>query len=261
MTSQEPQAGPGNAFAALMPRVIAAAARLRHCVRRRNRPDRHLAFHRLMEACGTGMCPICRLVADGVERRLAHLFHELVNDPDARRSLRAALGFCRRHATDALRVGTPLGLAIIYEDVATHALSRLRAVVAGRHADRRRICPACIGESEDEVAYTEGLAECLGEPDMRLVYTRGSGLCIRHLDGVVRRTAPAVRRFLVDQEAGRLSDLIADLKELMRKSDYRYAGETVGQERDAPARAIAKVIGDEVGGMGGRRGGGRSVLL
>jgi hypothetical protein len=38
--------------------------------------------------------------------------------------------------------------------------------------------------------------------------------------------------------------LEAELAEYVRKHDYRFRGEPFGDERDAPARALARFVGE-----------------
>jgi hypothetical protein len=50
---------------------------------------------------------------------------------------------------------------------------------------------------------------------------------------------------LVDIETGKISGLIAELKEFMRKHDYRFSKEKFGKEGDSWIRTIEKFIGKE----------------
>lgn len=54
-------------------------------------------FFRLLDACAKSGCPACRLVEDDGRRYLDALVYEQVNDPDTRRCIRAAWGFCNWH--------------------------------------------------------------------------------------------------------------------------------------------------------------------
>jgi hypothetical protein len=50
---------------------------------------------------------------------------------------------------------------------------------------------------------------------------------------------------LVDIEIGKISGLIAELKEFMRKHDYRFSKEKFGKEGNSWIRTIEKFIGKE----------------
>ncbi len=60
--------------------------------------SRHISFYEVKGALGQEGCPICRLTADVVERYLDFMLWERVTDPDLRREVRQARGFCRDHA-------------------------------------------------------------------------------------------------------------------------------------------------------------------
>jgi len=79
----------------------------------------------LLDAMKKDTCPICFLVQKSEYRYIATLFYELVNDPGVRDKLRDSYGFCPRHARLAKRVGKPLGIAIIYEDICATLIERI----------------------------------------------------------------------------------------------------------------------------------------
>jgi hypothetical protein len=212
---------------------------------RSHRPtvNRHILYHELREAFAPGYCPLCYLVAVGTERHLRFLFHESVNDPGIREELRASLGYCARHTSDAARFGNALGVSILYHDLTTQAIRRLRAQASRRQAPSRAPCPLCRDEQQDAVRYAGALADALREGEMKTLYGRSYGLCVPHLEVVLSQASHEVAAFLCAQEDARLSLLAQELGEFIRKSDYRFAGEPAGQERDAWRRALEKIAG------------------
>ena len=52
-----------------------------------------------------------------------------------------------------------------------------------------------------------------------------------------------VQEFLIEVQLASLSQLSGELQEFIRKSDYRYAGEPPGDERDAWIRAVQLWVG------------------
>jgi hypothetical protein len=71
----------------------------------------------LAQALKQKTCPICWVSQKSVQRFLDGLLYENVNDPDIRRHVTAALGFCHRHAWQMRTVnGGSLGMALLHRD-------------------------------------------------------------------------------------------------------------------------------------------------
>jgi len=207
--------------------------------------NRHLLFHDLIAALETGACPVCQLTAVATERRLRALFHESVNDPGVRAELRASLGFCRRHGQQALSMGDPLGVAILYAATLAEARRRLElAKLRGRFPPRAG-CPLCETEMLDSDHYVEGLAAALQDPQMQARYAdqTAGGLCIHHMERVLAVACRHVAAFLCDREGERLAGLAHEMGEFIRKQHHEFAHEPLGEERDAVRRAVQKAAG------------------
>jgi hypothetical protein len=209
-----------------------AADRLQRCLaalRRRARPlfpepvvQKHLLYHACREALLSGQCPVCRLVAAGTQQRLRHLFHESVNDPLVRESLRGSLGYCARHAQMAAGASDACGIAILYRDILSRVLRRLEA-------EERR----CL----------HALARDLRDPDLQAAYRQSNGLCVPHLERLLALSAPEIVAFVADQEEARIAALADELGEFIRKHDHRFAHEPMNAERDSWRRALQKAAG------------------
>lgn len=234
------------AFHPLLSRLHICSCMVRPLTLRRRRKgtvDKHLLYHDLCAALQSEGCPICRLVAINTQRRLQFLFHESVNDPGVRTQMRAALGFCRRHAAEAARLGQALGLALLYADIVAQARCRLRQFDSGVPTATPSLCPECVAEREDETRYILAFADDLQDPQMQALYGPAHGLCVPHLEAVLRRASSPVLTFLCEQEERKLSALAQELEELARKFDHRHCQEPMGAERDSWRRALMKMAG------------------
>jgi hypothetical protein len=226
----------------------------------------------LIAACRQPGCPLCRLVQSGVQHYVQNLFYESVNDIELRQRLRRSLGFCAEHARLSLEpgVGDALGVSIIYNDIFTNLLRRLpeagrpvpnEAKLFSRLRTNRAIsgsiqtlldalipetaCPACDQREELEHIFCPALGDHLADEPLARAFRAGDGLCLPHL----RRVAPEVKNeagwlILLESTRTRLESLQAELDEFIRKNDYRFHGESIGEERDAWQRAVRKVIGE-----------------
>jgi len=88
--------------------------------------EKFIGYFRLVEACEKPGCPLCRCVTSESHSYLDALLYEQVTDPDTRRAIRAAWGFCNWHTWMLLEIEHSLfGASIIYEDLVTLALRQL----------------------------------------------------------------------------------------------------------------------------------------
>ncbi|MHB1417604.1 MAG: DUF6062 family protein [Chloroflexota bacterium] len=108
----------------------------------------------------------------------------------------------------------------------------------------RAPCPACQLEAVTERHLVEQL---LGNSPFRSPDGQGKqqgGLCLPHFILALRPAASGKERSaLVKAQAGIYRLLIADLREYVRKRDYRFAHERPAEEADSPERAVAWVVG------------------
>jgi hypothetical protein len=228
-----------------------------------------MVYHRVLDALGEDGCPLCRLRREAVHRYLDSLLYESVNDVGLRQTLLRSRGFCAEHAWALVRLGDSLGTAIIYQDQvaeairdvqqAARAVSALRrrglwradgprdgtpaAVLRGRRTPAAP-CPACQVADEATARYLSSLVAHLDDPEVRRAIERSAFLCLPHLTGALEaaRTPDEARAMLEITEA-KLTDLRAELAELIRKRDYRFAHEPHGEEQTSWLRAVGHLVG------------------
>jgi hypothetical protein len=239
-----------------------------------------MSFYDLRDALAQPGCAVCRLKADAVDRFLDGLLWESVNDPDRRREIRQARGFCHRHAWSLVRVSASLGVAIITRDVLQSVLAAMEsatfqatspwsirwtpqrwlqeALDPGQPAapswataevvarlEPQATCPACVWAEKMEGVYlSEFVGHLLGQDGLLADYESSDGLCLPHFRQALARVRDErVFEALVSAQRSIWERLIAHLSEFIRKSDHRFQNETWGEERDAWLRAIAALAG------------------
>jgi hypothetical protein len=227
----------------------------------------HTPFFELQAALGEDGCPICSLTARALERFFAGLVYEKVNDYSLREAIRRAYGLCAAHGAMLREARSALGVAIIQRDVLRAAAAAIAAAPArpgrgwresllGGRASDGLLAPGgpCVGcQLADETgAHWSGV---LGQhyAQLRPQLQVSEGLCVSHLR-IALAAAPAdVAAALREDQLAIWARLEAELDEFIRKHDHQFAGESVGPERDAWARATALLAGDERA-AGSRRG-------
>lgn len=82
------------------------------------------------------------------------------------------------------------------------------------------------------------------DDDIVHALTQSEGLCLPHIASLLQFD-PSHRhlRAVLAAERACLERLHGDLKEFIRKQDYRYAHESYGREADAWQRAVACFVG------------------
>jgi hypothetical protein len=217
--------------------------------------SRHTHVHELLAALELAGCPLCRLSTRSVIEYFASLGYEQVNDLDLRDELRAAGGFCSRHAWLFHEAGgNRLGVAIIYRDVLGYlrqGVDRGRSGgsgflqrLVGKPQPAPRPCAACRIERDAEQRYRAALLEHLQATDVQARYQASEGLCLVHFGRALESAGGGEGRFLRQDMARRLDRQLADLDEYIRKHDYRFRHEGLDAERDAPRQSVRRVVGN-----------------
>ena len=231
------------------------------------------SYYDLRDALKESGCPMCRARRAALERYMDGLIYEKVNDAGVRKAVRQSRGFCERHAWDLVRHGAALGVAILTRDVVRELLSimrsghfkgpgswsvtRLREAVDSRQPRSATAelvaalgpqgpCPACKHEAEIDHALASSFVENLHGPEGLLeAYRQSDGFCLPHVRQVLARVPDeATYAAILEVQLAHWSQLEAELSELVRKSDYRFADEEVGDEGTSWLRAIASLAGE-----------------
>lgn len=231
-------------------------------------PQKFIAYFHLLDAFQEEGCPVCHPLVSRSLAMLDGLLYEQVTNPITREQLRKAHGFCNWHAWMLPRILTGRsGVAIIYEDLLGDQIEQLRAlrkVLRPRSAwerlkglfikhellpflawrRKKSPCPICHHGSFQEGRYLRTLLDFLPEPEFARDFERSFGLCLPHLALAVERERDHPHLgILLELELKKLETLKGELKEFIRKFDYRFAHEPRGEEGTSWWRAIELFVG------------------
>ncbi|HCE44762.1 MAG TPA: hypothetical protein DET40_14570 [Lentisphaeria bacterium] len=210
-----------------------------------------LNYFNLIESFNVSGCPLCSILKERLEKFLYNFLDETVTDVDSRLRIRKTFGFCSVHAWMLQKSENCMGQGIIYQDLIEtfHANfifpsdpKKTRKALDNLIAARK--CLICNHVGEIEKRYLEVFSGSYDNMELRAAYEKSQGLCLNHMALAVRswknsRTIPAY----LEAESMKLKGLDAELKEFVRKFDYRYSGEKFGGEKDSWIRAIEKISG------------------
>ena len=233
------------------------------------KPTKFVAYFELVDACKEDGCPVCFLVAKISLRSLDNLMWERVNDPSTRNDLVASQGFCNWHAWMILQVPhSQSGTAILHEHLVreqTEILKRLERMhragrpwkrllrrlfspfdrptaVSGR--EKKTPCPICAQVRSFEATYLWIGLEFMSDLDFQRSFEGSFGLCIPHLYMAVslHPDHPNLQA-LLNQQIAKMEALRGHLQEFIRKHDYRFRKEPIGDEGTAWRRSIELLAG------------------
>jgi hypothetical protein len=217
---------------------------------------KHSTYFNLLEALKEG-CPICFLVKKATHKFMDDFLYESVNDPGVRENIKASCGFCNRHAWQLQEFGDGFGQAIVYSDLMNIVLKQLKKADESLSIKEllkridpgvtaKGICMFCKQEKDAEERYISVFWESFDDSEFNFHYKNSFGLCLSHLALAFKKCRnKKFAKNLIDIEAVKFSGLIAELKEFMRKHDYRFSKEKFGKEGDSWIRTIEKFIGKE----------------
>ena len=220
--------------------------------------EKHQAYFNLLDAL-MERCPICFMVKKTTHKLMDDFLYESVNDPGVRKGIKASSGFCNRHSWQLQKLGDGFGQAIIYSDLIETVLGQFQGVdtavsIKGlgkqlkAREQSRKLCMFCKHESQVEERYISVFWGSIDDPEFISEYKKSFGLCLPHLSSALNESKDIkLGQALVDIETVKLTSLVKELKEFMRKHDYRFSKEGFGKEGDSWIRAIAKLIGEEGG--------------
>ncbi len=234
------------------------------------------SYYDLRDALALPGCLVCRVSSAAVEAFLDGLIYEKVNDPVLRHAVREARGLCARHAWGLVRHGAALGSAIMMRDVLRtlertlieskyrntpfFSLTRVHETINRQQprASTAEIvaalspqspCPICADEAKVEAGLIISFVENLtGKGGLLAPYRDSSGFCLPHLRQVLALlNDQADFEALAEAQMAIWRRLEGELDEVIRKSDYRFSNEGVGDEGTAWLRSIAITAGERFG--------------
>ena len=202
----------------------------------------------LLDHMRDGVCPVCSLIRQRTLQAMEGFLYESVNDPELRRMILQAHGLCNTHSGLLFSLGDPLAHAVLYGDLLLQAIAELKQSSGCKPSVVTDDCLFCRRALCAEQQYETAFMEAYGERVFREGYLAGGMLCVTHLRHILRLKQSARQHETILSDTLALYErLSADLRQVRRKSDYRFAAEPwTASERIAWRRAVA-VVNDTAG--------------
>lgn len=229
---------------------------------------RDILLQELIDALKHPGCVLCQLAQHKSQRYIETLLDTAVIDVDQRNDWRHAKGFCAWHAHIALTwPQSSSSLAILYEDILRHEMAQVAPLTRSEPISRwrfgrspralrqrakhwlrawcqPRVCPACRLWQEQEQLCLSVLLDNGLDPEFAQAFAQSDGLCVPHTAHLIAQGAhhPRLPAILTAQQE-RMQALDDDLREFIRKQDYRFAHEPFGREANAWQRVVTLIVG------------------
>jgi hypothetical protein len=214
--------------------------------------EKHRAYYELLDKLDAGPgCPICASVRAALDSYLSAYLEEGVTDEQNWGALKAAEGWCGRHARQLESKADGLAVALFYghlveeAEAAIHDTgSKLAKVRALFGAEKKAPCPGCLREHEAESSQAHLMGQAAGEAEAQAKMAGGLHLCVPHLRLSLRYAEGAAAKFLREDQGAKLKALRAELETFVRKTSHDQRGkEALGPEADSWKRALKRWYG------------------
>lgn len=232
----------------------------------------------LRAACGREGCPICTVVLEYLDRTIDTWEYEGFSDVAHRYELINSRGFCPLHTWQLAQRSNGFRLGLIYNEILTDVEQQLendyRKLGATEDAVMKREsglkrwqrtwlhrgdeaskklnprfdhCPFCRTRSNIEQRVISTLVQQLRFEEMRQLLSQSTGLCLVHLEQArhqAERAEPTVAGHILACQLKCIRRVQEELRELVRKHDYRFSDEPRGEEMTSWRRGAELCAGN-----------------
>ncbi len=192
-----------------------------------------------------GQCPVCRLHRRLTEDTLEYVLGAAMMEPDVRQRTNA-LGFCPEHITALMQKQKRLPLALLLE---THFK---KLAESEKHLFNASTCYVCDRVNGFLSAYYGNILYLWRtEEAFRRKWNAQDYLCRPHTaalanaakEHLAKKEAPVFLASLREKAGASLKSMTESLEIFIRSFDHRFAGEDLGEHKQAVQNAAAFLCG------------------
>jgi uncharacterized protein YhaN len=228
----------------------------------------------LQAACQREGCPICAVLQEQVARSMNTWSYEGFTDVEHRQEVMRARGFCPLHTWQLAQHNNAFQLGVVYENVLSTLVEDLEAYEKTLPEKTQRNwlmeikhlfpsvspawqqdpalmyeqCAFCKIQSAIEKRLIERLVGLLQTAEtMPALLSQSTGLCRAHFTQAIQYAeahAPAQCSTLVTCQRTCIERVLSEVRELVRKHDYRFNQEAQGEEMTSWRRAAMLCAGN-----------------
>jgi len=227
----------------------------------------------LRAAFGREGCPVCTVVLEYLELLIDSWEYEGFSDVEHRHELIRSRGFCPLHTWQLAQRSNAFRLGLIYSEVLTDVVHELQqddsrlATAAATVSKRKSLfkgwwrrwrhhrveypthaqCFFCRSRSKVEQRVISTLVQQLHAEEIRTLLSQSTGLCLVHFAQARHQAEvddPPVFRHLLACQLTCTQRVLEEVRELVRKHDYRFSDEPRGNEMISWRRAAQLCAGN-----------------
>lgn len=227
----------------------------------------------LRAAFGREGCPVCTAVLEYVEQSIDNWEYEGFTDVAYRHQLIRSRGFCPLHTWQLAQRPNAFMLGLIYNEVLTDVLHDLDRDYSGLPSPevsapkrmpgwkgwwrrwhhqtdvepRFEQCPLCRSRTSAEERLTSTLVHLLRSEEIRTLLSQSTGLCLVHFTQARQEAEmhdPVMLPHLLACQRICTRRVLEEVRELVRKHDYRFSDEPRGDEMLSWRRAAKLCAGN-----------------
>lgn len=210
----------------------------------------------LRAAFGREGCPVCTVVLESIDHFMDKWQYEGFTDVEHRQGLIRSQGFCPLHTWQLARHNAAFQLAVIYNEVLGGIEEELNQEYQKHAASSRASrkpwqrkqsdtldtnslyaqCPICQARANIEERIIDTLLEQLRSEEVRSLLAQSTGLCLMHFYQAHNRAIAndaTILPHLLECQRTCVQRVVAEVKEQIRKHDYRFGDEPWGAEMSA----------------------------
>ena len=215
-------------------------------------------------------CPFCKLEKRLEEEAVEYALGASMMEPDSR-IISNEKGFCRRHFTKMTeQKGSALSLALVLDTHIARVIEKMEETVGKKSAQglfkkkesTADALYALLNQTEHSCVICEKIESTLSkfactfwelykkEPEFHEKVNRSKGFCLPHFALLLQMAGEELSggkkeelcRELIEIELANLKRVGEDVNWFTKKFDYRYKDAPWKESKDAPPRAIEKLV-------------------
>ncbi len=227
----------------------------------------------LRAAFGREGCPVCTVVLEYLEHLIDSWEYEGFSNVEHRHELIRSRGFCPLHTWQLAQRSNAFRLGLIYNEVLTDVVHELQqdysvlATSADTVSKRKSLfnrwwrrwrhqpdrypthaqCPFCRSRTNIEQRLISTLVQQLHAEEIRTLLSLSTGLCLLHFTQARHQAEvddPLVLRHLLTCQLTCTQRVLEEVRELLRKHDYRFSDEPRENEMTSWRRAAQLCAGN-----------------
>lgn len=232
----------------------------------------------LRAACEREGCPVCTVVLEYLDRAIDTWEYDGFTDVAHRYELIESRGFCPLHTWQLALRSNGFRLGLIYNEILTEVeqelnrdynqLSAADNAVPKRTSSLKKwwsrrfhrtgeaptkthpsynLCHFCRTRSNIEQRVVSTLVQQMRYEEMRQLLSQSTGLCLVHLEQTRHQAdieEPMVSGYLLACQLTCTRRVLEELRELVRKHDYRFSEEPQGDEMTSWRRGAELCAGN-----------------